>query len=387
VRVTRIPLNTFAIGLGLGLAGLAEAWSGAAPALNLWPVVTQVLWVVAAAGWVWLIVAHTVQGARSEQRLVDQLRHPAQGPIAALVPVTGMLLGAELLAYSEIAGRVLVLASVAAAAVFAAWIVARWLQGGLELEAVHGGYLLPTVAAGFVAAEASAEAGFTGLGWGAFGVGAFFWVVMSTLVILRLTVRATLPDPLVPTMAILVAPPAVAGLAWFALAGPTVAGGGTGVDVVPAMLAGLGELLLFVQLALVPRYRRLAFSLGFWSFTFPAAAVVGDASAWLGITQVPGWRVVTGVLLAVLTVLVVGVAGRSLVLVWPVRSGGVAGARVGAGVAGSAGAGAGGAGAGAAGAGAAAIGREGLVSLTPLQAAEAVLEQADDEDAERLAEV
>lgn len=376
MRATRIPLNTFAI--GFGLAGLAEAWGGATGALGLSPLVAQALWAIAAGGWLWLILAHTVRGARSEQRLVDQLRHPAQGPIAALVPVTGMLLGAELLTYSEIAGRVLVLASVAAAALFAGWIVARWLQGGLELEAVHGGYLLPTVAASFVAADVSAEAGFTGLGWGAFGVGAFFWIVMSTLVILRLTVRATLPDPLVPTMAILVAPPAVAGLAWFALAGRNVGGvgaaGGTGADVVPAMLAGLGVLLLLVQLALVPRYRRLAFSLGFWSFTFPAAAVVSDASAWLDITQIPGWRVVTGVLLAALTVLVVGVAWRSLVLVWPVRAGAAVSGVAGAGV-----------GAGAAAAGAADAGGE--VPLTPLQAAEAVLEQADDEDAERLAEV
>ena len=46
--------------------------------------------------------------------------------------------------------------------------------------------------------------------WACFGVGVFFWGVMTGLLLIRLSFRPALPDPLVPTMAILVAPPAVA---------------------------------------------------------------------------------------------------------------------------------------------------------------------------------
>lgn len=213
----RIPLNTLAI--PFGLAGLAEGWGAAAPALSLSPVVSHVLWGVAAVALVWLLVAHVIRGVRSGKPLGGQLRHPAQGPIAALVPITAMLIASDLATVSLVAGRVLFLLSVTAAAVFAGWLIGSWLEGRLALESVHGGYLLPTVAAGLVGADAAAKMGYVALGWGLFGVGASFSVVMTTILIVRLAFRPSLPDPLLPTMAILVAPPAVAGLAWFSLVG------------------------------------------------------------------------------------------------------------------------------------------------------------------------
>ena len=307
-EVTRIPLNTFAI--GFGLAGLAEAWDVGGVALNLPPVVAQLLWAVAAIAWLWLLVAHLVRGARSSASLVGQLRHPAQGPIAALVPITGMLLAGELFTLLPPAGIALLLLSDVVAGLFAAWLIGTWLQGGLQLEAVHGGYLLPTVAGGLVGADVAAKAGLSSLGWALFGVGVFFWIIMTLLVVLRLAFRPSLPDPLVPTMAILVAPPAVGGLAWFALAG-------IHADPVATMIAGLGVLFVLIQFALLPKYRRLRFSLGFWSFTFPTAAVVTDAILWAGMAGDPWSRIVPVVLLVALTALVGAIGVRSVLSVFP----------------------------------------------------------------------
>ncbi|MCY1136625.1 transporter [Actinoplanes sp. Pm04-4] len=288
----RIPLNTFAV--GFGLAGVAEAWSAAAPVLGLPGWAPQVFWVIAAVAWLWLVTAHLVRGVRATQRLRDQLRHPAQGPLAALVPVVALLLGADLSRYAAGAGRLVVVLALVAAAVFAGWLISTWLRGELELAAVHGGYLLPTVAAGLVGADAAATVGLPEVGWAAFGVGVFFWVVVTTLILLRIIVRPALPDALTPTLAILLAPPPVAGLAWFALAGPVA-------SPAPAALAGLAALFVLIQLALVPRYRRLTFSLGFWSFTFPTAATVAFTFEWLEITAAPGRSAITAVLLIALT--------------------------------------------------------------------------------------
>jgi tellurite resistance protein len=300
---TRIPLNTFAI--GFGLAGLAEVWSAAVRTLGLPDAVAQVFWLVAAVAWLWLLGAHLVRGARSGQPLSTQLRHPAQGPIAALVPITGMLLAGDLLTLLRPAGVALFALSAIAAAVFAAWLIGTWLQGGLALEALHGGYLLPTVAAGLVGADVAAAAGLPLLGWGLFGVGLFFWGVITGLLVLRFAIRPGLPDPLVPTMAILVAPPAVAGLAWFSLQG-------VHADPVAAMLGGLGVLLLLLQLALLPRYRALRFSLGFWSFSFPAAAVATDALLWTRAIGSPGRQIIAIALVLAVTALIATIAGRSL---------------------------------------------------------------------------
>ncbi|HEY1532190.1 MAG TPA: transporter [Galbitalea sp.] len=306
----RIPLNTFAI--GFGLAGLAEVWDTAGTSLGFPREIGQSFWLAAAIAWVWLIVAHVVRGSRSGDSLAAQLRHPAQGPIASLVPTTAMLLASELLTVSRPAGLALFLVSVTASALFAGWLIGTWLQGGLLLDSIHGGYLLPTVAAGLVGADVAGQAGLTTLGWALFGVGAFFWLVMTVLVVLRLALRPSLPDPLVPTVMILVAPPAVGGIALFSL-------GGLAVSIGAAMLLGLTVLLVLVQLAFLPRYRRLTFSLGFWSFTFAIAAVLTDGILWLRLTAVAGWQIFTIILALASTALVVAIAIRSLLLVLPVR--------------------------------------------------------------------
>lgn len=299
----RLPLTTLAI--GFGLAGLAEAWTEAAPALALPRLVPQAFWALAAIAWTSLLIAHLVRGARSGERLSSQLRHPAQGPIAALAPVTAMLLAADLFRWSPAGGRAFFLLAVAVAAILAAWLFASWFEGRLALESLHPGYLLPTVAPGLVGADVAHAVGYHGLAWALFGVGTFFAVTLTAMVLLRLIFRPPLPDALVPTTAILLAPPAVAGIAWFSLHGHVA-------DPVAQAIAGLGVLLVLVQAAMVPRYRRLRFTLGFWSFTFPLAAAVALAEEWLEVVRPAGWVPLTGALLVFVTIVIGVIAARSV---------------------------------------------------------------------------
>ena len=117
----RIPLNTLAI--AFGLAGLAGVWTTAGRLFGLPDAIGQVLWAGVLVAWLWLIVAHLRRGARSAESLAAQLRHPAQGPIAALVPVVGMLIGADLYRFIPVAGAIVVIVSLIVAALFAGWIL------------------------------------------------------------------------------------------------------------------------------------------------------------------------------------------------------------------------------------------------------------------------
>ena len=304
MSMTRIPLNTFAI--PFGFVGLAGCWSATAAAFGWARWSVEPIWLIAAGALIWLIGAHAYRGHRAGQTLVAQLREPAQGPVAAIVPITIMLFGAHLFPVAPVLGAALVYAAATTAAVFAAWLIAQWIQRSVSSEAIHGAYFLPTVAAGFVGAEAAAIIGNRGLAVAAFGVGALFWVVIFTIVFARLVLVAPLPGPLVPTMAILVAPPAVGGMAWLALNGQVI-------DEVSIALVGSTFFMLLIQIALLPTYRRLAFSLGFWSFTFSFAAIGSQIIILSGIARYAGWQGVIIAALSAVSIFVLWIAMRSLV--------------------------------------------------------------------------
>ena len=92
-------------------------------------------------------------------------------------------------------------------------------------------------------------------------------------------VEPRLPGPLLPTMAIQMAPPAVAGVAWFAINGDQA-------DGLALALAGYAVLMAMVQLRLVPLFRTAPFGPAWWAFSFCYAAVFLDAIHWLSAEDV-----------------------------------------------------------------------------------------------------
>lgn len=299
----RLPMNTLAI--PFGLVGLAGCWSATAAGFGWVRWSVEPFWLIAGVALIWLLGAHTYRGHRATGTLLAQLREPAQGPVAAIVPITIMLFGAHLFPVWPVVGSILVYSGAALAVLFGAWLVSQWIQRPVPAESIHGGFFLPTVAAGFIGAEATAVVGNPDLAVVAFGMGALFWVVIFTIVLARLAVVSPLPGPLTPTLAILAAPPAVGGMAWLAMNGRVV-------DGFSVVLLGSTSFMVLIQIALVPTYRRLAFSLGFWSFTFSAAAVASQVILLSGIARYPGWQVVTVTALSAVSILILLITVKSV---------------------------------------------------------------------------
>jgi tellurite resistance protein len=120
----------------------------------------------------------------------------------------------------------------------------------------------------------------------------------------RLFFRPALPAALAPTMAIEVAPAAVASIAYFALR-PGRPG------IFAAALAGYGLLMVLAQLPLLPIYLRLRFALSTWAFTFSWAAVASTVLLWIGATQPAGHRVYSYLVLGLISVFIGAIAART----------------------------------------------------------------------------
>jgi tellurite resistance protein len=307
-----LSLNLFA--MPLGLAGLGGAWTDLAGVSNgaFW--VDQVLYGLSATLWVIFTVTYLALGVRTSGTFRADLHHPAIGPSAAYIPVVGILLATHYGPSLPVVGPWLIAFFVAALAVVSAQLVTHWLVGGLRIESLHPGYFLPVVAGPFIASIGLSSVKLSGAAEAAFGVGAFFWLVIGTLVMGRLMLRGQLPEAQRPLMAVLLAPPATGGIAWFLI------NGGHG-DLVASAFAGIVVIMLLIQVILVREYRRIPFSLTFWAFSFPAASTANFTVRWLESANFAGWQVYAWIAVGLATLLIAALAVATVITVLRQRVG------------------------------------------------------------------
>lgn len=309
VGVKPVPLNLF--GIPFGLAGLGEAWSAMAAAGRVPAVVGTAVYVVAAASWLAVAVAYAryVAAARRQwwHRLAGNLTDPVASPFASLAVIVPLLLaGQALYPHAHAAGRVATDVLIVGTVVLGAWFTGQWIYRPVGLDTFHPGYFLPTVAGGLIASAAAASVGQQRLAEALFGLGMVCWLVLGSIILGRLIFRPLLPAALLPTLAIEVAPAAVASLAWFAMHGVRV-------DAVAAALAGYGTLMALAQLRMLPAFVALSFRPSTWAFTFSWAAVATVAILWLQQLQPAGYPAWQYLVATAISLLIGGIATRTLV--------------------------------------------------------------------------
>jgi tellurite resistance protein len=305
-RTKRIPPNYF--GSCLGLAGLAEVWAIAADQHRVPPGVGTGLSVLAALVWLGVLIAYLLHLVLVDHKVLEQdLGNPVTGPFLSLALITPMLLAVlGIYPHAATAGKIVFDVFLVLTVLLGGWFTGQWMITGPELDQIHPGYFLPTVAGGLIASDGAAITGQHRLAEVMFGYGMICWVVLGSIILTRLFTRPLPPKPLIPTLAIEIAPPAVASLAWFDAHSD-------GVDAVASGLAGYGLLMILVQLRLLPIFVRLPYMPSTWSFTFPWAAVAAAGLHWLGALHPTGYAAWQWVVIVAITVLVGAIAVRGFI--------------------------------------------------------------------------
>jgi tellurite resistance protein len=285
----RIPPGFF--GIPFGIAGLADVWNAARPILGIPQSVPNTLFIVAAVIWAVVLLAYFAQGL---PRIIADARDQILAPLLSLAVITPMLISSALADYALTAAKVLVSIFLALTVLYGGWLTGQWITRAVDQDAAYPGFFLPTVAGGLVASFAASRVGMAEIAQGMFGIGIFCWLLLGSLLLNRLFFRPGLPAPLVPTLAIELAPPAVAGIAYFAM--------NHGVpDAVATALGGYTVLMALVQLRLIPVYAKLRFSAALWSFTFAYAAGFTDGMLWISAKNPPGATAWTAIGLGLIT--------------------------------------------------------------------------------------
>ncbi|NBC49936.1 MAG: C4-dicarboxylate ABC transporter [Gammaproteobacteria bacterium] len=263
LRLRHFPASFFA--MVMGLAGLTISWEKAQQILQL--ELGLVPWLLAFTAAVFVLIA-LLYGAKLllyPDAVLEELRHPVRLNFFPTLSISLLLLSIALL--SSIPQLSLVLWAIGAATQLALtlYIVGDWMHGTrFQVHHLNPSWFIPAVG-NVLVPIAGVPLGFVDLSWFYFSAGFLLWSVLMISVFYRVLFHHPLEARLMPTLFILIAPPAVGFIAYSRL-----------VDELDVFAHALYFAALFLTLLLLvqaPRFLRLRFYLSWWAYSFPLAAV------------------------------------------------------------------------------------------------------------------
>lgn len=309
-RLSHFPITFFATTMGLG--GLTLALRAAAKPLALGALPYQLMLGLTAGVFGLIVLFYVLKAVLHWGAVKAEWQHPVRLAFFPTASVSLLLIATGVMTLSP-------------PAALALWAVGATLQGALTLAVVtnwigtrsfqHGqlnpAWFIPAVG-NVIVPITGAQLGFTEVSWLFFAAGMMFWLVLLTLVFNRLVFHDPLPGRLQPTLVILIAPPAVAFVAWVRLTMGGTGGEGAPVDAFGHILLSLAYVFAALVAVQVPRILRLPFAMSFWALSFPLAALTIATFLYAEISHSDTHERLGTAFLALLVVLIAGLIGRTL---------------------------------------------------------------------------
>lgn len=301
MRLAHYPVTFFAI--GMGMMGLSLAIRSAEHAFKLTNIASTWVLALSVAMLVAVAIGYGAKALAHGAEVKAEWNHPVRIAFFPAISISLLLLAAALfdpmpqLAHGVwLAGTAL--QGVLALSVIGAWIGHRSFQQGQLTPA----WFIPAVG-NVIVPLAGARLGYTEISWLFFSGGLIFWLVLLTLVMNRLMFHDPLPGRMVPTLMILIAPPAVAFTAWMRLSGE--------VGPFGHFLLSVAYVFALLVATQSPKFRTMPFALSWWALSFPLAALTIASFGYAEAAGSAAHRIIGAGLLALLLAVVAGLILRT----------------------------------------------------------------------------
>jgi|AGTN01.2.fsa_nt_gi Tellurite resistance protein and related permeases len=255
--IKSFPVGLFASVMGTG--GLSIVYQRYADIVDL-PFVSLAL--LALAGVLFVIVGliYAYKLFRFRDEVAAEFRDPVGASFFATIPISILVLSIASYDYQRSISLVLCVVGAALQLLLLLVIASRWITSDFDITHTNPVWFLP--AAGQVIVPIAAiEFAPKDICWFFFSIGLFFWLVLFIIIFYRITFHQRLADRLVPTLFIMIAPPALGFISYVELTGT--------YDTIARVLLNVSLFLVLLLLSMLPYFLKVRYSVSWWAYTFP----------------------------------------------------------------------------------------------------------------------
>ncbi len=142
-------------------------------------------------------------------------------------------------------------------------ILHNWFHNQYDLKTFNPAWFIPVVGP-LLVPVAGVDHFHPEISWFFFAIGILYWVLLLAVLINRIFFHHPMPQKLLPTLFILVAPPAVGFISYMKLTHT--------LDPAARVLFYFGVFTVLMLLTMITKFKEVPFFLSWWGYTFPLCA-------------------------------------------------------------------------------------------------------------------
>jgi len=293
-RLENFPISFFSV--IMGLSGLAIAWGKAQSVFGFDFHINTILIGIASLFFIILLVLYAIKIVKYAPSVAKELAHPVKLSFFPSVSISFLLLSIAYLDVNMAISHSLWMIGIALHLPFTLYIISKWMHHEhFKVNHMNPAWFIPAVG-NILVPIAGMVHGYVDISWFFFSIGFMFWFILMTIFFNRALFHNPLDGHLLPTLFILIAPPAVGFIAYIRLNG--------GIDNFAHFLYFAALFLTLLLFSQAGRFIRLPFFLSWWAYTFPLAAITIASFAFYEQEQYDFYLWLAAGLLALVSVIV-----------------------------------------------------------------------------------
>jgi len=295
-RLEHFPISFFAV--VMGLAGLTISFKKVEHLWHWGTQISPVLFAISAAVYLLVATTYLIKFVQHSKYVVEEFRHPIRLSFFPTISIGVLLL---VIAGEGILPQPLSMALWAVGStvqlIFTLIILSAWIHHEkFQIHHSNAAWFIPIVG-NILVPVAGMPFGFVEISWFFFSIGILFWIVLLSILMNRFFFHNPIPSKLLPTLFILIAPPAVGFIAWMRIHKGVLDDPGR----ILYYAALFTTMLLFFQWK---QFAKVKFALPWWAYSFPTASITIASTLMLEKVGGTFFAILVPVLLTFLTFMV-----------------------------------------------------------------------------------
>lgn len=190
--------------------------------------------------------------------------HPTKSNFFSAFAIGFLLLSVAFLHYNLLVSKIFWLLGVFLQFFLTIFVLSKWIRHENEIKTLNPSWFIPVV--GNIIVPVAGVSHFNlEVSYFFFSIGFVFWIALFTMVVNRIIFHHPIPSKLLPTLFIMIAPPAVGFIAYYRLVGE--------LDIF-ARIFYFFALFIFILLVFhIGMFKKIKFFMSWWAYSFPVAAL------------------------------------------------------------------------------------------------------------------